>query len=127
MALAPFAQAAKPAFGADLAGFLARDFLFATLALFARFGLAVAAGPGAQARFGSLARALSRAMARATAFASTPGCSKQKPAAASRTMPISTPDATGSTRPRRGRGGAPSNAPMALTISRPSSSMMIVA
>ncbi|WP_292449917.1 hypothetical protein [Mesorhizobium sp.] len=42
-------------------------------------------------------------------------------------MPISTPGATGSNRTARACGAAPSNAPMALTTSRPSSSVMMLA
>jgi len=111
--------AALLAFGIDPAGFLDRTAFF--FIRFVRLDFAIAEG------FGAAARALSRAMASDTALAPTPGSSKEKPPPASRTMPISTPDATGSIRPRRGRGAAPSNAPMALTISRPSSSVMIVA
>ena len=119
------AEAIVPASGAGLAclaGFFERAAFF-----LARFGLAVPAGFAARAGFAAPAGALSLAMARPTALPSMPACGKQKPPAASRTMPISTPAATCSIRPSRACGAAPSNSPMALTISRPSSSVMIVA
>ncbi|TIO51300.1 hypothetical protein [Mesorhizobium sp.] len=92
-----------------------------------------AISPSTRGEIGSFGAAAAFSVDAAAAIAvwSRPWRGKPKPPTASigppRTMPMRTPGATSSTRPaRRGR-PEDSNSPIALTISAPWSSMMMVA